>query len=224
MPRKNNSAQASEKKATEARKLAFDKAFAPVAVQIGRVARLWNQLHEELGLIFSRVLTPNNITIPLSAWHTQQNDRSQREMLRAAILAWHIHNKKNHPTLRDEIIWLLNEADILANKRNDALHMPINILMNCKSFEFSVEPNHFWGHPRALKLKGKDVLCEFSWYAAQIEALRYYASAAQINLASLTPLPKRPVLPPTSQFLNQKPTRRQTLPKRLRPPPRPSRA
>lgn len=115
-------------------KAQFDKAFTPVAIQIGRLARLWNALHENMGIIFAAIVSQGNPNIPLAVWHSTISDKSQREMLRAANRAWINFNKKLHNKTSEEITWILNESDILSNKRNEAMHTPLNILMDTESF------------------------------------------------------------------------------------------
>lgn len=126
-------------------------------------------------------------------------------MLRAPLKAWGVHNRDKSNVV-DEIKWLLNECDKLSDKRNDALHSPLNILMDTDTFEFSVEPNYFQNHPRALKLKDKDVFDEFSRYRAQTECLDQYATSIWMHLRCATALPQRPKLP--SSGLTTNPTKR----------------
>jgi hypothetical protein len=61
------------KKRTKAQ---FDKAFTPVAIQIGRLARLWNALHENMGIIFAALVSQENPNIPLAVWHSTNAVRS----------------------------------------------------------------------------------------------------------------------------------------------------
>jgi hypothetical protein len=190
-------ATAKLKKGTPAQ---FDRAFLPVAREIGYLAHSWNSLHEQLGVIFAYMILPATITIPLAIWYSTNNDRSQREMLRAANRAWVVRNKSKFQKMSNELVWLLNEADKLADKRNDALHAPLSILMDTSTFEFWVEPNYFWGNPRARKLEGKDLRLEFKKYRAQIRCLNDYAVRIHLHLASLTPLPERPSLPTDGQY------------------------
>ena len=174
----------------------FDEAFRHVAAEIGFLARAWNGLHNNLATIFSVLLSPSNVNIPLAVWNSASSDRAQREMLSAALKSWTSFHRNEAP-LVDEIKWLLSECGKLSDKRNDALHSPINILMDTETFEFRVEANYWQNHPRALKLKGKDVFDEISRYRAQTECLDRYAINLWMHLKSATPLPQRPKLPTT---------------------------
>jgi hypothetical protein len=181
----------------------FDDAFRHIAAEIGFFARAWNALHNNLATIFAVLLSPSNIMMPIAVWNSTSNDRAQREMLRAPLESWRAHNRGKSNTV-DEIEWLLKECDKLSDKRNDALHSPLNILMNTETFEFNVEPNWHQNHPRALKLRGKDVFDEFSRYRAQAECLDQHAIKIWMHLRGGTPLPQRPKLPSTGSTTNPK--------------------
>ena len=127
--------------------------------------------------------------------------RCDREMLKSALKAWLIDNRLK-VTIANEIEWVLNKCEDLSDKRNDALHCPLNILMNTSTLEFSIEPDYLTSHPRASKLRGKDVFDEFSRYRAQTECLQQYAQAMWLHLFSETPLPQRPKLPNTGAKKN----------------------
>jgi hypothetical protein len=43
----------------------FNKAFSPVALEMGHFARTWNALHETMGVIFAYMISPAAIAIPL---------------------------------------------------------------------------------------------------------------------------------------------------------------
>lgn len=197
-------------------KAQFDKAFAPVAVEIGHFARSWNELHEGMGLIFAALFESPFVGMPLACWHSIPDDGAKRRMLRAAVKAWPIRNKQIDKAVKEEIIWMLKEADALAASRNDALHAPINTMMDMATFQFSVEPNYFYGNPRATNLKGKDLKSEFSAYRAQSDALIGFSRGIRMYLAQASPLPSRPGLP------NPVPHRSRVRPTRLTRPSQPT--
>ena len=109
------------------------------------------------------------------------NDRAQREMLRAAAKVKfsnepHMPYVPPHPRALEDVEWLLNEIDRLADRRNDAIHSPF--WQAYRGDEVKIEPAVNLGHPRARKLAGKDVLTEFRWYqkcAWGLERLRFQA-------------------------------------------------
>jgi hypothetical protein len=125
--------------------LQFDRAFRPVALEIGRLARYWNQLQEELGQIFCKLIAPDKTYIASAAWHSLKSDLTQRQMLRATANAWHAPHKS--PFKKDLIectILLLNAVDQFSNQRNTATHAPINLLMDTTTFEFEIKPNDWY--------------------------------------------------------------------------------
>jgi hypothetical protein len=86
-------------------------------------------------------------------------------MLRAAaevMFGTELHGRAS-PKLLQDVLWLLDQAQRLADRRNDPMHSPF-ILSYGASGGVTVVPAVFLGHPRAGKLQGKNVLMEFEWY------------------------------------------------------------
>ena len=189
-----------KKKGTPAQ---FDRAFTPVAVEIGHLARNWNALHENMGLIFSAMISPDRKALLLAVWHSPPSDRTQREMLRAALGRWRLE-RPHLSAVSNEIEWLLNKTEELSGKRNDALHAPLHVLMNTTTYVFNVEPNYFWGHPMAKRLQGKDVLLEISKIRAQATCLMKWAGAIWLHLESARPLPQKPAWPTRGLYRSHK--------------------
>src|ERR1700722_15244380 len=102
-----------------------ERAFTPYALEIGHLARSWNQLQENLCLIFTRVATADNTNIGRAIWYAVRSDLSQREMLKAVCGAPGAIDKRNRPTALNDIGWLLKTANGLAEQRNAAVHLPI---------------------------------------------------------------------------------------------------
>ena len=65
---------------------AVDAKMEPCIMALGKVAHAWNYLQEALGQLFVAVtgLEPH---VGEGVWHILKNDRAQRDMLRATILA-----------------------------------------------------------------------------------------------------------------------------------------
>lgn len=161
----------------------FDEAFRPVAAEIGFFAREWNNLHEHLGTIFSTILSPNNVTIPLAVWNSVPSDATQRKMLLSAAKAWLAVNLSQSDVFT-RIEKLVIAVDRLSEMRNAAIHAPINILLNTSTFEFSIEPNSSQRHKFAEKLKGRNIEKEFRGYRSRAEALCQTAIHIWIYLKS----------------------------------------
>ena|SRR5258708_375181 len=66
------------------RRLNLNEIFEPYVLALGKVAHAWNYLQEALALLFCTI-TGMDESIALAIWHSTTNDRTQREMLRAAI-------------------------------------------------------------------------------------------------------------------------------------------
>src|SRR5215472_4850499 len=132
-------------------------AFEAYTLAVGKVAHAWNYLHEKLGQVFWVVCGAER-EIALAIWYSTHNDRTQRLMLRAAVLACKM-DRWPAPQARDDVMWLLDCADSLAEQRNNALHAPCSLYVGGAQDGGSVMGAAFFhGHPRAKKLIGKDLL------------------------------------------------------------------
>jgi len=61
-------------------------AFEEYALAVGKVAYAWNYLHERLGELFV-VVSGAKQSVALAIWYSTKSDRTQRDMLRAAVNA-----------------------------------------------------------------------------------------------------------------------------------------
>jgi hypothetical protein len=150
------------------------RAFRPVALEIGWIVFEWNRLHENLCELFGDFGRHRGTAF--AVWHSTPSDRTQREMLKAAIAAddssEHLRSK-----FRDDVLWLLEKMDRLAARRNDAIHAPLIFVNHSATggFEVHIEPNDDSGNPRALQLLGKPLLPEFKWYRDHLGRLASFA-------------------------------------------------
>jgi hypothetical protein len=92
----------------------------PYVIALGELVIAWNSLQENLADLFWVITGVSNGAIPLAIWHSTNNDRAQRQMLRAAVEAAFAKEKK----IKDDILWLVDRANALADQRNDAIHSP----------------------------------------------------------------------------------------------------
>jgi hypothetical protein len=166
-------------------------AFEPYVAAVGRVSHAWNYLHERLGQLFVGV-TECERKIALAVWYSTKSDRGQREMLEAAIRASDADRwLPRLPAARADLLWMLNEADHLAEVRNDAMHVPCSAYTSEKGTEMGVA--FFNGNPRARKLFGMKIIQEFEWCEQNTEALTRFAEKAETALAfERYPWPERP--------------------------------
>jgi hypothetical protein len=102
------------------------EAFDAYAVAVGRVSVVWNHLHFRLGGLFA-VIIGGDAELVLAAWDSVENDRTKREMLRAAINAASPERWKQTPKAPDDLLWVLRRANALSDVRNDAMHALVSI-------------------------------------------------------------------------------------------------
>jgi hypothetical protein len=174
------------------------KKFEPYYPALGRTAHAWNHLQEELANLFSDLTHTDHLGLAL--WHSLKSDRSQRDLLEAALkyFAQDEDWTARYPRANDDITWLLNETNKLADKRNDAIHAPIT--MGIRTGELEIVPFSFYGNPRAKKLLGKQILREFEWYERCADTLRKFAVSVDAGLRGALPSwPERPQLPALQQ-------------------------
>jgi len=165
---------------------------------LGKVAHAWNHLHEELGKVFCAV-TNADLSLGMAIWHSLKSDRSQREILKGALASaaqsedWN----REHPGAADGILDLLKEVDKLADRRNNAIHAPCDVI---PGGDFQIVPITFFGNDKAERLRGKDILKEFDWYQRTANLLRRYAWDSRLALdARMMTWPDKPKLPSVGQ-------------------------
>jgi hypothetical protein len=139
------------------------------------------------------------------------SDRIQREMLRASLEARYA-DTTSKPREYEEIIWVLNQLQSLAGKRNTALHLPIifvNDLIARTENDIEIMPHYFFGNPHAKQLRGKDLIQEIRWYRDHISKLAEYAGCLHYSVAFPDyTLPDRPQLLPREHFQSRAQRRR----------------
>ena len=169
-------------------------AFDPYVTAIGRVAYAWNYLHEILGRLFAAV-TGADPGIMLAVWYSTESDRTQREMLRAAIEAWAKTQRKSpSPDAYSDLLWLINEANKLADARNNAVHAPCSIYTSEHGTE--VGAAFHTGHARARRLWGKNLIDEFLWCEECAETLSVFGVGAVAAFAiERNAWPHKPQIP-----------------------------
>jgi len=149
----------------------------------------WNELQANLCELFSIVALDRAPRagdmvnyVPTYIWHAIRSDRSQRDMLEAAIM----HSKvTSRPELQEHGKWLCDRVANLEDRRNDILHSPL-IQWQKGTMETKIIPNVFAKNPRALKLASvEDILEEIT--SATNYALELSTYALGILAALLGP-------------------------------------
>src|ERR1700730_6352520 len=82
----------------------LDKRFEPYAIQLGWLAYSWNELHDRLRNLFWTLTGMQDGRIPLAIWNAIQNDRAQREMVRALVGVIFLDKEAE----RNEILWVMD--------------------------------------------------------------------------------------------------------------------
>jgi hypothetical protein len=144
------------------------EAFEAYVAAVGKVAYAWNYLHEKLALLFA-VISGAEREVALTSWYSIMSDRRQRKMLHDAINATDSQRWNEMPNALDDLEWLLENAQLLADHRNDAVHAPCSLYVGGNGAEMGAA--FFNGHPRAKKLMHTDLLVEFAWCEGYAEAL-----------------------------------------------------
>jgi hypothetical protein len=155
--------------------------------QVGRVASAWNNLQLVLGWIFERTVDSPKNNILRAIWHSQQSDRNQRRMLRAAIEAGAFSLPKSS---KDDLLWLMKEADELSGRRDEAIHSPVALTNTRLGDPDEAKLTSLWftGNPLAVRLRDKELIYELSlseWRAARLtEYARAIHSAIHVQSSS----------------------------------------
>jgi hypothetical protein len=190
------------------RKRRNERTFRPIAIELGWLAYEWNRLQEALAELFSDFVSKDNLPMGFAVWYSVPSDRTQRDMLRAALeIAYQKSSPKPQPY--SEIVWILGELNSLAGKRNTALHVPLIFVTDVMLDEVEILPKYFFGNPHARQLSGKELIEEFKWYRGHLSRLAHFAEA--LHYAVTFPdyaLPERPQLPPRGRYQSHKARRR----------------
>jgi hypothetical protein len=174
-------------------------AFEAYALAVGKVVHAWNYLQETLGQLLYYVTGPDDGRAALSKWYSKKSDHRQRAMLRAAVFRAPEDRWPPHVlAAKEDVIWLLNRADELADERNDAIHAPVSMITDRSGMVVHASiAAYVNGHPRARKLWGKKLLVEFERCEKVAAVLSFFAGEAVMALVNEQhPWPARPSLPP----------------------------
>ena len=155
------------------------------ALAVGRVSGAWNYLHRTLGGLFA-VIIGGDAELLLTAWRSIENDRSQREMLRATIKAASPERWKRTPNAHTDLLWVLGRADALSDVRNDAIHALVSLHIGAEVVEVNVAfPPRGKREKKLLDnaVRGKKLLGEFSKCEHDADALSVFVQRATGALA-----------------------------------------
>jgi len=156
------------------------EAFDLYTAAVGRVVTAWNSLHDRLESLFWKIIETDP-GMALAIWRSSFSDRSQRQMLEAAIKASVRHPawKQLPGDAKDDLLWLLKRCNHLGDKRDDVIHLP-GIAYQITGSNIDVVANDPY-HRRGKTLFGKELLVEFDWlerYIIDLSAFAYSAFGA----------------------------------------------
>lgn len=171
------------------------KQYLEYTTAVGKVAHAWNTFQERLGQLLTAILPETDFTVLLSIWYSAPNDRAQRRMLRAAIDAGAFETatkaRSLPKTAKGDVIWMLDEADKLGQRRDQAVHAPAAIEISPSVNGPQMTAAFFHGNPLAKQLQGKNIMYEFDLSVWRAETLTVYAMWIELSLRYARPWPER---------------------------------
>jgi hypothetical protein len=175
--------------AIEASSVAFDS----YATALGRVVHSWNRLHERLEYLFATIVGGHEM-IPRRIWHSSNNDRAQRGMLKAAIEAvpsqrW----EQTSPNTLKDLRWLIEEINSLATHRDNAVHAPVTTRHQAGDVDMITREDSLY--QRARNLAGKELIVEFDYCERRSDVYWEFVGCANHALGGRRAWPNRPSLP-----------------------------
>jgi hypothetical protein len=199
------------------------KVYRPYVQAIGQAVLAWNQLHEQLAMLFCHAMGGGISNQYLAVWHALTADRAQRDILLAALKTMpQLDYSQPHRRFWDDVGWLCIQTMKLEDDRNNTVHAPI--------YGYSagigtgmVFPGTGLGHVRATKLaKETDLLRAYRRYRDIADILTGYAEDLDGAFSGTRKTwPDRPKLPKRMDPSAKKP-RPPTPPKGQPHPPRSS--
>jgi hypothetical protein len=170
-----------------------EKTWRPYVLVIGQLALAWNAFHESLAGIFYLLLSrqselhededEDRDQRPIALWASANFGRAKRQMLKAVVETERDEITKAFPGLKDDLLWILAQADKLEDSRNNSVHYPL-IDAGFSLIPGWVIPNLLYGNERAKRLVPKegqpipkDILAEFRWCRDAALVLRDFTEA-----------------------------------------------
>lgn len=145
--------------------------FRPYALAIGQAALAWNDLHEHLGRLYGIVLTRGVRTAQLEEWQRSRVDSEKRKWLGKAVDEMGREPPGWTEELRVYVPWLLSEIGAIEDRRNNAVHVPLQLVADVDALSIQDRAHflkvgevraHTWAHNRrAQKIAEKELLAEY---------------------------------------------------------------
>jgi hypothetical protein len=173
-------------KSKESREVAvMNRLLRTYCINLGEVAFEWNNLQELLGIAFSKILNARHPIAAATIWHALPSDRTQRLILRELIVAFYRPEnlelaKAANPNITylipfgDELIWAIDTIDNkYSNKRNNAVHIPMNFF-GLDASDITLVPDVSFFNKRSIKFLEKDLIEEMKNCALNLNYLHFF--------------------------------------------------
>jgi hypothetical protein len=169
----------------------------PYLIELGRLVLAWNDLHEKLAELWGVIKEDPKA---LQQWHDLRNDREQRKLLRNTLtsdLQKRVDKRRGGTEqlkrIKENITWLLDKIDELADHRNNFLHAPFMFSV-ADDGELTMQSFSMVGNQRAQALAGKDLKDEMHHHRENMAALGTFSVAITFDINGKGTSSNRPVL------------------------------
>jgi hypothetical protein len=194
-----------------------ERIFQPYTSVIGQTALAWNNLQEEFGTLFWTLLGSPSHAASMAVWQVLKVDRAKRDMLEKAVQNLPQEFYETFPRAKEEILWVVGEANKLEETRNNVIHAPLQVRATLGAIAAlgpltkgkqrrkmpaaaTVIPFDWNLNSRAAKIAGKHILTEYRYCHAATIVLRDYVSHLNFSIRRPdSPWPDRPKLPNRGQ-------------------------
>lgn len=206
-----------------------ERGYQPYVQAIGQLVLAWNDLHEKLGFLFVTLLDLNRVNAEAAddeieierwsgIWASAAYDRPKRSMLQGVLSENLQGDLKNLPMFKEDILWILKEADKIEEIRNNAVHVPLVWMGNhpvmrelVLGLDLEIVPNVRLGHKRGASIAKRDIrsglLREYRWAREACLVLRDFTQQMRVAVTwhspdeppEPSPWPHRPSLPNRGQ-------------------------
>jgi ribonuclease D len=167
------------------------------AVAVGELVWASNDCLNYCAMIYREMFDNDHINIAVRTWHLQRSDAAQRDLVAAAVKGNRTINRPFNHVLRDEILWAIDKAGLLSEKRNDAAHSTTRFHIDHKK-KWRVITSSVSTLPKRVERlsKQKNLIAYFNVATRDLIALTSYFYWLWMHVREETnaPLPHRPKL------------------------------
>lgn len=160
---------------------------------------LWasNDAHAAFAMVFVVLVSKQNMNVGWSIWNTLRSDSTQRQIFAAAVES----TLGMAPRMRNGLLWAKEQADRLAEIRNDAAPMATAFRTDGVAYELQISPvGNPQGGVRRLE-RISDLNKRFRTAKSDLVQLAGFVRSLMFRLVvpdGTYPWPRRPLLPAES--------------------------